>query len=287
MPYTKPLIVGTHISISKGFCRALIDAKNLGCSALQFFVKNNRQWAAKALAPEDALSFRNARSEVGGISSVVIHATYLINLASSNDVVLLKSRNALIDELIRADMLGAEFIVVHPGSHNGSSQESGVATIIESINYILANTDTKTMLLIETMAGQGSVLCYTFEQIAHILQNINNPQKVGVCVDTCHIFAAGYTFSTPETYNTMWDHFDKTIGIQNLKVIHVNDSKKKCGSRIDRHDHIGKGAIGIDAFKMLCNDSRFTHIPKILETPKDSPLSDLMNIQTLEMLLDK
>jgi deoxyribonuclease-4 len=282
------LLVGAHMSIAGGFEKAIERGQSLGCTTIQIFTKSNRQWRAKPITKQEADLFKKTAITLG-ISPVVAHATYLINLASPNAHTAQLSMQALSNELIRCEQLGIPYLVLHPGSFVQGEIEEGIARISANLNAILDKTTSKTMILLELMAGQGSVIGSSFEQLATILQQITHKKRVGVCFDTCHAFAAGYDLRTPATYKKTWADFDSIIGLEQLKVIHINDSKKELGSHVDRHEHIGKGQLGLEAFKLLFNDKRFFNIPKILETPKvTKDLSeDSMNLATIKSVLTK
>lgn len=281
------LLLGAHMSIAGGLEKSIERGTSIGCTTIQIFLKSNRQWRAKPLTQKEIALFK-ATAAKSAISPVVAHATYLINLASPNKSVEKASIDSVINELKRCDQLGIPYLVLHPGSYVTSNPEQALYQIIKNINYILQTCDTKALILLETMAGQGSALCSNFEQIATIIKNSENPRRLGVCVDTCHAFVAGYDFRTLSSYEKLWLDFDSIIGLSFLKVIHINDSKKDIGSKVDRHEHIGKGKIGLTAFELLFNDTRFFDIPKILETPnalKEPFTEDKMNMATIYSLL--
>lgn len=282
----KTLLLGAHISIAGGYDKAIERATSIGCTTLQIFTKSNRQWAARPISDEQATIFKQAVKK-SGIKNIVVHASYLINLASANKQVQQKSMGSLIDELERCHQLAIPYLVVHPGSNSESQKEESLQIIAEGINNSLAqlSAENKTVILLETMAGQGSVLCSSFKEISQIRALIHKKNRVAVCVDTCHIFAAGYDLRTATGYNATWDSFDSLIGLEHLKVIHCNDSKKECGSRVDRHEMIGKGQLGNKSFEFLFNDPRFFDVPKILETPKTDIHEDLINMRHIVTLL--
>jgi deoxyribonuclease-4 len=278
------LLLGAHMSINGGLHHALENGITIGCTTMQCFTKNNRQWHAKALTREEIATFNEVRAH-SGINPVVAHATYLINIGSPDTIIAHKSYNALINELIRCEELGIEYLVLHPGSHLAADIDTCLEQIAHYASNALVHAGGKTMLLFETMAGQGSSVGHTFEQLAQIISHTKPHKRVGICLDTCHIFAAGYDFRTPILYKKMWEHFDNTIGIDHLKAIHCNDSVKDLGSRVDRHTDIGKGFIGLEGFRLLINDPLLFDIPKILETPKNSLADDLRNMKTMIHLL--
>ncbi|HEV2601527.1 MAG TPA: deoxyribonuclease IV [Candidatus Babeliales bacterium] len=279
-----PLLIGAHISIAGGFEKAIERGVSIGCTTIQIFTKSNRQWHAKSITDEEAATFKATAIQLH-ITIIVAHATYLINLGSPDAATRSKSISAVVDELHRCEKLGITYLVLHPGSHLSTNEQECLTSVADSINAVLEKASGNTILLIENMAGQGSIVCYTFEQIKYVLDRCTFPERVGVCFDTAHAFAAGYDFRDKATYNAMWEHFDSTVGLSRLKVIHLNDSKKELGSRVDRHEDIGKGLIGLAGFKLLINDSRLAHIPKILETPQESLEDALRNIETVKSLV--
>jgi deoxyribonuclease-4 len=281
------MLLGSHVSIAGGLHKAFPTAQKIGCTAIQIFTKNATRWKVKPLQPQAIEQFREAW-DASGIAPVVAHDSYLINLGSPKEELLQKSREALLVELQRCDQLTIPYLVMHPGSHVGSGEEEGLKRIIESFDSIHAQTEGfTTQILIETTAGQGTNLGYRFEHLATILQGVREPDRLGVCLDTCHVFAAGYELRTEAGYHTTFEAFDQIIGLEQLKVIHVNDSQKGLGSRVDRHSSIGQGEIGLEGFRLLMNDARFDSVPKILETPKegDPIVSDRENLRILRELI--
>lgn len=281
------LLLGAHMSISGGMEKAIERGASIGCTTIQIFTKSNRQWNAKELSSEEITLFKNA-AKTYNIHPIVAHATYLINIASADPKVSNASTAALAMELARCQDLGIHYLVLHPGSYGQGSVQEGLERISYHLDTILEKVPGNTMILLETMAGQGSSLCWNFEQIATVIKNTTHKKRLGVCFDTCHVFVAGYDFKDSSSYDALWKTFDEQIGLERLKVIHVNDSKKGVGSRVDRHEHIGKGALGLEPFSLLFNDPRFFDIPKILETPKatEEPLTeDKMNMTTILSLL--
>jgi deoxyribonuclease-4 len=281
-------LLGAHFSISKGLHNALYEAQAYGCNALQIFTKNSNTWKERTLSQDEIDCFDRAR-KVTGITAIASHTSYLINLATHEKKKHAMSCNALKNELVRSSMLSIPFVVLHPGAHMGKGENQGIRKIAESINKIFFQTPgVQTRLLFETTAGQGSNLGHTFEQIASIMDKVENSNRIGVCLDTAHIFAAGYDIRTPNSYGRTMDAFDAVIGIENLYLIHLNDSKKELGSRVDRHQHIGEGLIGIKAFELLMNDRRFIDIPKIIETPKqkDGKDYDQINLDRLRSFVN-
>jgi deoxyribonuclease IV len=274
------------MSIAGGLEKAPLRGREVGCATIQIFTKNASRWAAKPLGAAEADLFRKACSETG-IRPVLAHNSYLINLASPDDILYGKSLEAMKDELDRAETLGLAGVVAHPGAHVGSGEEKGIERIAAAIDRIHERTEGyTTKILLETTAGQGSCLGYRFEQIAAVLEKVNDPERLGVCLDTCHIFCAGYDIRDEESYRRTMRDFDTVIGLDRLAAIHVNDSLRPFESRLDRHAHIGEGEIGIEAFACLMNDRRLEKIPGILETPKGKDMAeDLMNLATLRGLV--
>lgn len=278
------LLLGAHMSIAGGLEKAIERGESIGCTAIQIFSKSNRQWAAKEITKQEAEHFKSVWKS-SSIKYVVAHATYLINIGSPEKLTCSKSVKALSLELMRCEQLNIPYLVLHPGSHLKTSEQECLKRIADNLNEIFESTRGKTKILLETMPGQGSMVCYSFEQIATLLDLSSFKQRLGVCFDTCHAFVAGYDFRTKETYDMMWKTFNSIIGLDYLKVIHINDSKKDLGSYVDRHENIGKGKLGLDAFRLLCNDKRFFDIPKILETPKTTLADDAKNMAALKSLL--
>jgi len=282
----KPDLLGAHFSIAKGLEAALFEARSYGCGALQIFTKNANTWRERILADEEIARFRAAASETG-INAIAAHTSYLINLAADDREKHSRSCQALEKELLRSSRLGIPFVVLHPGSHMGRGPAAGIQQIAESVNAILGgNPDIRTRLLFETTAGQGASVGCTFEQLAAIRKKIKARHKIGFCLDSSHIFAAGYDIRSEAAYQKTMAAFEAAIGLRHLYVIHLNDSKKELGSRVDRHEHIGEGLIGIRAFELFMNDKRLAHIPKILETPKqkNGRDADRINLEKLRSL---
>lgn len=277
------LLIGAHLSISKGLADVFNQADILGCTTLQLFTKSNRQWHVKPLTHEEIVNFKNAHT-AHNFMPVVAHASYLINIGSPDETLARKSTESLADELARCEQLGIPYLVLHPGAHRDTDIEACLDRIARNLNWVLTQVPRSTMILLETAAGQGSTVGSNFKELAELLKRTDYNPRLGVCLDTCHVFVAGYDFSTPAGYNKMWQEFDTQIGLNLLKVIHVNDSQKGCGSRVDRHCDIGKGAIGLEAFRMIMQDKKLAHIPKILETPKESLEDDVRNLEVLRGL---
>ena len=263
--------IGAHVSASGGVENAPVNAHAIGAKAFALFTKNQRQWAAAPLTPTSISLFKSRCEEYGFPPEQILpHDSYLINLGHPEAEGLQKSRTAFLDEMQRCEQLGLTLLNFHPGSHlNKISIDDCLTRIAESINIALDKTNGVTAV-IENTAGQGSNLGYTFEQIAQIIDGVEDKSRIGVCLDTAHTLAAGYEIRTRETFDTTFAKFDKIVGFRYLKGMHINDSKKELGTRVDRHENIGKGVIGMDLFSFLMNDARFDGIPLILETPDES-----------------
>lgn len=269
MNKNKEQLLGAHVSIAGGLYNAIANGEKIGANAIQIFSKNQTRWLSKPLLEPDAIKFQQAWKN-SSIKEIVIHDSYLINLGSPDSTILNKSRDAFLDETERAEMLGIRFLVFHPGSHINSGEKTGIKTIADSLNLMInKHPDYQLRLLLEATAGQGTNLGYKFEQLAEIINQVEDKTKVGVCLDTAHIFAAGYDLRTPETYDKTISEFDSIVGLENLFCFHINDSKKEYKSHVDRHQNIGEGFLGIEPFRRLLNDPRLTEIPKLLETPGD------------------
>ncbi len=280
MPY-----LGAHESVAGGLHFAFDHIKTVGGDALQIFTRNQRQWNPKPLSEEEQQLFAAAWEKQPSLP-VASHASYLINLASAKPDLIKKSIAAFVEELKRCELLNIPFVVMHPGSHGGDGVETGIQRFTANLDTALELADSDVILLLETTAGQGTGLGSRFEELAAIINNSQHSDKLGVCVDTCHIFAAGYDIRSEESYRETMDTFDRLVGIERIKFFHLNDSKKGLGSRVDRHEHIGQGEIGIEGFRQLLNDPRFAKHPMTLETPKGKELKeDRMNLQTLRSLL--
>ena len=275
------------MSIGGGVHRAIERSRSIDCTAMQIFVKNNMQWFARPLERAEISAFLDhvQRRE---LRSVFAHANYLINLAATNPQFHANSLRALSEELMRADQLELPFLVLHPGAHLGAGVDAGLAKIIDSIDRVLAGIPkVKTRIALETTAGQGSCVGDRFEHLAAIIANVREPERLCVCLDTAHVFAAGYELATEKLARKTFAEFDRVIGLERLVALHLNDSKTARGSRVDRHEHIGKGRIGSEAFRFIMRDRRFRKIPKVLETPKGKDLAeDVENMKTLRELAD-
>jgi deoxyribonuclease IV len=279
------ILLGAHMSIRGGVSMAIERARSIQCTAMQMFVKNNMQWFARPLRPEQIRAFLD-HVQRGELSSIFGHANYLINLAATNPRFHANSLRALSEELTRADQLELPFLVLHPGAHLGTGEEAGLEKIVDSIDEVFRKIPhVRTKIALETTAGQGSCIGHRFEHLAFIIANVREPERVCVCLDTAHLFAAGYDMSSEHSTRKTLREFDRVIGRDLLVAIHLNDSKTARGSRVDRHEHIGKGRIGLDAFRFIMRDRRFRKIPKVLETPKGKDLrEDVMNLKTLRAL---
>lgn len=282
---TEPLL-GTHVSVAGGLATAFQRAADIGCTTMQIFVKNANQWSAKPITRDDVGRFREAAA-ASAVRPVIAHAAYLINLCAKNPAVLQKSRAGFEDELRRCEQLGVHALVLHPGAHLGEGEEAGLRKIAESLNAIHERTrDVKVLTTLETTAGQGTTLGYRFEHLREIIDRVEDQSRMAVCFDTCHLFAAGYPIHTPDGWNEVIRTFDDIVGLQRLAVVHTNDSKKPFGSRLDRHEQIGEGMIGLEGFRMLMTDPRFFSVPKILETEKSEDMhEDVENMRRLRSLL--
>ncbi|MBN1917463.1 MAG: deoxyribonuclease IV [Verrucomicrobia bacterium] len=282
------MLLGAHMSIAGGLHKALERGKSVGCDIVQIFVKSSNQWKAKPLTDEDIRLFSDAKKATG-ISIVVGHTSYLINVASPDPLTYRKSLEALRLELERAEALGIPFLVLHPGSHMGEGEQAGLNTIAESLDKVHAGLPgLRVKIALEITAGQGTNLGFRFEHLAQIIGSVREPERLAVCFDTCHAFAAGYDIRTKKAYTATMQQFDEILGLDRLAVIHLNDAKKELASRIDRHEHIGKGHIGLDGFRWLLNDKRLQKIPMSLETHKGKDLKeDIENLATLRSLIKR
>jgi deoxyribonuclease IV len=279
------ILLGSHMSIGGGVHRAIERARSIECSAMQIFVKNNMQWFARPFTGDEIKAFLD-HPQRADLKTVFAHANYLINLAATNPQFHANSIRALSEELQRADQLGLPFLVLHPGAHLGAGEEAGLKKVVTSINQIFAQIPkVKTRIALETTAGQGSCLGHSFDHLAYLMARVREPERLCVCLDTAHVFAAGYNLTTAAGTGKMFREFERTIGLQHLVALHLNDSKTGRGSRVDRHEHIGQGQIGLEAFRVIMRDPRFRKIPKVLETPKGKHLlEDVENLKTLRAL---
>ena len=289
--------LGAHLSIAGGLPRAVDRAEASGCAALQIFTKSAGQWRARELPPEEIALFKR-RVRQTGLRPVVAHNSYLINLAAADPALREKSVESLRDELDRAEALGLDGLVMHPGSFTSGTESAGLRMIAEGLAQIFdERPEARTRVRLEHTAGQGTNLGHRFEHLAEIIQRLNGSRRVGVCLDTCHLIASGYDITSDKGYEETFRQFGRIVGFSRLKVFHVNDSKKPCGSRVDRHEHIGKGCLGLEPYRRILNDPRFAKLPMLLETPKlDTPASrrksdvdplDRMNLNVLRGLLQR
>ena len=280
--------LGSHMSIAGGLDRAPLRGKQVGCDTIQVFTKSNRQWRAKRISDQEVEAFK-ANLAATGIGPVVAHDCYLVNLAAPRRAVWKKSVAAFRVELEGAERLGIPYLVTHPGSHAGAGEAEGMRRVAEALNVLhAALPGAGVRILLETTAGQGSSLGHRFEQLAAILAGVDQADRVGVCLDTCHVFAAGYDIRTRDGYRKTVEDLDACLGLRRLQAIHLNDSKAGLGSRVDRHEHIGEGRLGLAPFRRLLNDPRLRRVPMILETPKDDDFvaADRRNLARLRRLLN-
>jgi len=274
------------MSIAGGIDKAVERGSKVNCTTIQIFTKSNTQWRATPLKKEEVAEFKK-NVERTKITPVFAHNCYLINLASPDPDIYKKSIDTLLLELERSETLGLPYLVMHPGSHMGEGEKAGIERIAESLNKIFEKImGYNVQVLLETTAGQGRSVGSKFEQIAEIMDLIKSKEKLCVCLDTCHIFAAGYDIRSKYEYEKTMAEFNSIVGIDKIKVIHLNDSKKELGSKVDRHEHIGKGFIGLEAFRYIMNDERFRSVPKVLETPKGEDIKeDVINLKILRSLV--
>ncbi len=274
------------MSISGGMYRAFERAALTGCTTMQVFTKNNTRWESPPYTPSDIEKYRAAAAG-SALGPVFAHAAYLINLCAADAAILEKSRAALGDELRRCELLGIRGVIVHPGSHVGAGESEGIRRIAESLNMIHARTPgMHALTVLETTAGQGSSIGYRFEHLRAIIDLVDDAARMAVCLDTCHVYAAGYDIGTERGWESTTGDFDDILGFRRLAAVHVNDSMRELGSRIDRHDHIGRGRIGLPGFRLLMNDPRFRGVPKILETEKSDDMhEDIENMNVLRSLI--
>ncbi len=261
------MLIGAHVSIAGGISKSVERAHRIGCETFQIFTKNQMRWKIPKLDGNEIVRFRNNIIKFK-VSSATVHASYLVNIASPDKLTRTRSLQDLYEDLLRADKLGIKYLVFHPGAHKGKGEKYALDAIADGINELLERTKgIETSLLLETTAGEGTNVGYKFEHLAYIINKVKYENRLGVCVDTCHIFSAGYDFRDRKSYDKMIRELSFTVSIEKVKAFHLNDSKKDLGSKLDRHEEIGKGKIGIKAFEFLMNDNRFGKIPGILETP--------------------
>jgi deoxyribonuclease-4 len=280
------MLLGAHLSVAGGVDKSFGRAVELDCTAFQIFTKSNRQWRAKPLDPAEIERY-HANQQETGIGPVVCHASYLLNLGTPDDALWNKSIDALVVELERCEQLAIPNLVLHPGAHVKSGAEAGIARVAQGLDVAHSRLpDHKVRVALEITAGQGTTLGATFEELAAIIAATDSGDRLDVCFDTCHALAAGYEFRTPDSYQTMIDNFDDAVGLERLRVFHLNDSQKDLGSHVDRHDHIGAGCIGLEPFGFFLNDERFAAVPFLLETPvDDDPGDNRRNLERLRSLL--
>ncbi len=281
-------LLGAHTSISGGVSTSVERAVKLGFTAMQIFTKNNNRWNAKPLDENEITKFKT-QQKASNINFVVAHDSYLINLCAKDEEILKKSKDAFVDELERCELLRIPYLNFHPGAHGGQGEEHGIKMIAESINFAHEKTKGfKVSSMLELTAGQGTTLGYKFEHMREIIDLVEEKERMSVCIDTAHIFAAGYNIKKPQEYKKVMKEFDDIIGLEYLKCFHLNDSKKELGSRVDRHEHIGDGYIGLEGFTNIMNDMTISKVPKVLETPKGpEQLEDIKNLKVLFSLIKK
>jgi deoxyribonuclease IV len=280
-------LLGVHVSTAGGLVTAFDRAETLGINTMQLFVKSNRQWSVPEITNEEAAAFRDRRKTWKANGPIIAHACYLLNLGSANPEIQEKSRESYLKELLRASSIGVDHFVFHPGSHGGNGEESAIRNIATGLDWVHERTaDVQTKSVLEITAGQGSAVGHRLEHLEQIIAQVKDTDRVAVCLDTCHLLAAGYDLRTEQTWNEVFEEFESRIGLDKLVCIHTNDSKKGLGSHVDRHEHIGKGELGLEAFRLLMNDARLMNVPKILETPKDKEMKeDFENLAVLKSLI--
>ncbi|MBI2118238.1 MAG: deoxyribonuclease IV [Elusimicrobia bacterium] len=280
---SKPLL-GAHMSIAGGVDKAILAGDSIHCEAIQIFTKSSRQWKASPYSKEEISNFKSYKSK-SSIKIVIAHDSYLLNLGSPNDFLRSRSVQAMIDEMERCETLEIPYLIAHPGSHTGAGEKEGIKLIAKSLNEVLdAAKGFNAQITLEITAGQGTNLGYSFDQIGAIIQETKLSDRIQVCFDTEHAFAAGYDIRTPDGYERTFKEFDEKIGLKKLAAFHLNDSKKELGSKVDRHEHIGKGFLGKEPFNLLLNDPRFSGKPMCLETPKGPDLKE--DVENLKILKD-
>jgi deoxyribonuclease-4 len=281
-----PDYLGAHMSIAGGLHKAIERAVSAGCGTLQIFTRSSNQWKGKPVSDKDADLFRTSFIN-SGLHEIISHDIYLINLAAAPGDTRDKSLEAFADEMATCARLGINKIVMHPGSHTTDTPEAGLERVIAAFDRLFVDVPQfEGSVLLETTAGQGTNLGRTFEELQIIINGSKHPDRFGICFDTCHTFAAGYNTATPDGYADVMAQFDRILGLDRLHCFHFNDSKKGLGSRVDRHEHIGQGALGLEPFRFIMNDPRFVSVPKILETPKgDDDRMDQVNLALLRSLV--
>jgi deoxyribonuclease IV len=277
-------LFGSHLSVAGGFTKAIDAAVKLGCDTVQIFTKAPSQWYGRDISDAEAVEFRKALRK-SKLKLPLVHDSYLINLAAPKEDLYRRSVDAFVLEVQRAEKLGMAYLVTHPGAHVGAGEEAGLQRVVTALDEVITRTaSVKVKILIEATAGQGSTLGWRFEHLRAILKGVRKPQRLGVCLDTCHIFAAGYALWPAAEYKKTMSEFDKVVGMKWLKAFHLNDSKKPLGSHVDRHEHLGHGCIGREAFGLVVNDRRFAKLPMILETAKENDM-DVVNLALLHELV--
>lgn len=280
-------LLGAHMSIAGGYHKAVEEAHRCGCDCVQLFTKNNNQWRAKAISDEEAELFASALA-THAIKHPVAHSSYLINLASPNETLRKKSIDGMVVELARAGQLGIAHVIVHPGAHTTATMEEGIGLAADSIDEIHRQSSRgSAKIALEMTAGQGTCLGAKLQELAAIIGQVKKPERVAICVDTCHAFAAGYDLRDRRTYLAFWREFEELLGLPKLIALHLNDSKRELGSRVDRHEHIGRGQLGAEAFRHVMRDKRLRDVPMYLETPKgleNGEAWDVINLRTLRRL---
>jgi deoxyribonuclease-4 len=281
-------LLGAHMSIAGGYYKAVDDAARCGMNVVQLFTKNNNQWKAKEIGMEDVDAFTSALASQN-ISIPLSHSSYLINLAAPDAVLWKKSIDAMVVELFRAGQLGIKHVVMHPGAFTTSDETTGITRIARAIDEVHKQTkQAGANIALENTAGQGSCLGWRFEHLAEIIAQVKDPDRLAVCIDTCHAFAAGYPLGTEKEYKATMKQLGLLVGFERVVAFHLNDSKKDLGSRVDRHEHIGRGKMGLEPFRLLLNDKRFRNVPMYMETPKGQENGedlDVMNLRTLRSLV--
>lgn len=278
--------IGVHVSIAGHIYESLERAKALGCDTMQIFSRNPRGWQAAALGKDDAATFRRLKAEYD-ICPVVIHIPYIINLATPDDKLYEKSIEAYIEDIARVDLLGAEYFVTHLGSHTGSGEASGLKRFAAALNAIMERARPKAMILLENTAGSGDSIGYRFEHIRDIMDHVDEKKNIGVCLDTAHTFESGYDIKTSGGFEKTMKEFDKMVGLDRIRVVHFNDSLSQIGSRVDRHQHIGKGNIGSGSMARIINYPKLSNAAFIMETPKESEEDDIRNLKAARKLIKR
>ncbi len=278
------MLLGAHVSISGSIALSVDRARELGCTTFQIFTRNPRGWISKRLKDEEVEEFVRKRREAG-YEVVVAHMPYLPNIASPEPLSWRRSVKSLSEELERSETLGLNYLVCHIGSHMGKGVEKGVAQVARAVNNTLSKVESRCMILLENMAGQRNSVGAYFPQIGDILDKVSDERRVGVCLDTCHLYAAGYDIATEEGVEKTLSDFDDSVGLKKLKVLHLNDSKGKLGSHLDRHEHIGRGYIGEKGFQLIVNHKKLRDLPMILETPQDEYGDYEVDLETVRRLL--